>query len=209
MAKEIVKYVPHSRPDFNKDVSILKLLRSVREENVAKLEEEFANYIGAKHCCFVNSGRSALYSVYKALKLEGEVIVSPLTCSAAIFPIVFCGLKPRFVDIDPETLNMDPRKVKEAISKDTVAIQAVHFAGNPCDMKTIREITEANKLLIIEDCAQSLGAEYSGKKIWGDIACFSFLKAFYFRGGMVATDDESVIAAVRGLQRQLPSPPRP
>ena len=174
-----IKYIPHSRPDFNKDVSLLNLLlRNVREGNIAELEREFANYIGARHCCFANSARSALYLVYKALKLEGEVIVSPLTCLAAIFPMVFCGLKPRFVDIDSQTFNMDPQKVKEAISEDTVAIQPIHLAGNPCDMNTIKNIAEANKLLIIEDCAQSLGAEYLGKKIGGDIACFGFLKSF-------------------------------
>lgn len=173
------------------------------------IERIFANYLNVKYCCFTNSGRSALYLIYKSLNSNGkEVIVSPLTCSAAILPIIYSGLKPHFMDIDPDTFNINPEEVNEAISQNTVAIQLIHLAGNPCDIEPIKKVTEDNNVMLIEDCAQGMGAEYDGKKVGSyGISCFSFPKFLPALGGMIAGNDQNIISRCRELQYAFPSSP--
>lgn len=171
-----------------------------------EIERQFGDYMGL-HCCFTYSGRTALYLVYKAFGIkEGEVVTSPLTCSSAIFPIVYCGLKLNFVDIDPETLNIDPDKISEAISENTKAIQIIHLGGNPCDMKPIKDLCERHKLILIEDCAQALGAEYHGKKVgtFGHVSCFSFAKPpLCIRGGIICSNHQNIISKIDDYQREF------
>lgn len=187
------------------------IAKKTLKDSKKDIEKKFSDYIGLR-CCFTYSGRSALYLIYKSLGIkEGEVITTPLTCFAAIYPIIYCGLKPKFVDIDPETFNIQPDKIKEAITKDTKVIQVVHLAGNPCDMKPINEICEEHNLILIEDCAQALCAEYCGKKVgtFGDVAIFSFAKPpLCIRGGVIVSKHPEIISKIDDYQRKfLPNVP--
>lgn len=181
-----------------------------KSNTIQILEDEFAEYIGSDYALFTSSCRSALYLTYKALKLRGEIIAPPLTCSVALQPIVCCGLKIHFADIDPLTFNINPNEIDKNVTKDTCAIQIIHLAGNPCDMKPIKEIAEDHNLLLIEDCAQALGAEYKGKLVgsFGDIACFSLTKnLFGIRGGMIVSNEREYISKIREIQQELPKAP--
>lgn len=202
--------IPVNRPDLNKN-DITAFVKGHFKEFSPIIEKEVSRYIGVEHALFTSSCRSSLYLTYKALKLEGEVITQPLTCSIAILPLICCGLKPHFVDIDIQTYNMDPEKLNEAITNDTHAVQVIHLAGNPCDMKAIKEIVEDHNLILIEDCAQSLGAEYSREKVgsFGDISCFSFMKNLYgVGGGMILTNNENIILKAKRIQQNFhKSPP--
>ena len=198
--------IPVNRPMI--DIrDYIAFIRGHFEESVPVIENEFSQYVGMRHALFTNSCRSALYLVYKALKLDGEIIVPPLTCSTAILPIICCGLEPHFVDIDPNTYNINPEEIKECITTKTCAIQIIHLAGNPCDMRAISEIAEDHKLMLIEDCAQSLGAIYQGKKIgsFGDASCFSFMKNVYgIGGGMIVSNNKDLILNARNVQQNFP-----
>ena len=198
--------IPLNRPDSVKDEVINFIGGS--KESISSIENAFERYIGA-NAIFTSSCRSALYLAYNSLKLNGEVIVSPLTCSIAIMPIIWNNLEPYFVDIDPYTYNIDPEKINESITRKTCAIQVIHLAGNPCDMKPIKELVEDYNLILIEDCAQSLGAEYKGEKVGsiGDIGCFSFMKSmFTIGGGMIATNDQKIVSNIRNIQEKLHKP---
>jgi dTDP-4-amino-4,6-dideoxygalactose transaminase len=144
----------------------------------------------------------------KAIDLQrgDEVIVPALTFISTANVVVYCGGIPVFVDVEPDTLNMDPHKIERVITGKTKAILPVHFHGQPADMDPMREIAQRHGLFIIDDCAQAMGAEYKGRKIGtvGNISCFSFyptknLGAFG-DGGMVVTDDEGMAAKVRSLR---------
>ena len=189
--------IPFNKPVFGIN-EIRSFLTGFFNDSVSlAFEKDFSQYIKRKFALFTSSGRSALYLTYKSLKLNGEVIVAPLTCSIAIMPLICAGLKPHFVDIDPETYNIDPEKINEAITKKTVGIQVIHIGGNPCDMRPIQELAEDHGLYLIEDCAQSLGAEYQRKKVgcFGDFSCFSLSKSLYgISGGMIVSDDKTVIS---------------
>ena len=197
--------IPVNRPDLNKK-DIFAFVKGHFKEFTPLIEKEFSRYIGAEHALFTSSCRGALYLTYKTLKIEGEVITQPLTCSIAILPMICCGLKPHFVDIDSHTYNIDPEKLNEAITNDTRAVQVIHLAGNPCEMKAIKEIVEDHNLILIEDCAQSLGAEYSGEKVgsFGDVSCFSFMKNVYgIGGGMILTNNGDVILRAKSIQQNF------
>lgn len=202
--------IPVNRPDFGKREVFAFIKGHFKNNIIPTFEEIFTRYIGMTYSVFTSSCRSALYLTYKSLKLNGEVIVPPLTCSVALLPIIYSGLKIRFSDIDPQTYNIDPNKINEKITKNTCAIQIIHLAGNSCDMKPIMEIAEDHNIMVIEDCAQALGAEYNGRRIgsFGDIACFSFTKnMFCIEGGMVTSNDEKLITKIRAFQQKLPNPP--
>ena len=178
--------------------------------NIFSLEGAFARYIGKEYALFTSSCRSALYLAYKSQKLDGEVIVSPLTCSTAILPLICAGLKPHFVDINPKTFNIDPEKINMAVTNKTCAIQAIHIGGNPCDMRAIKEIAEDYNLTLVEDCAQALGAEYGEKKVgsFGDISCFNLTKNMYgIGGGIMLTNDQNMFLRAKEIQAEFDSTP--
>ena len=200
--------IPFNRTDGKNIIGAF--IKGYFRNYINSLEEAFVRYIGKEHALFTSSCRSALYLAYKTLKLEGEVIVSPLTCSIAILPIICAGLKPHFVDINPKTFNIDPEKINESITKKTCAIQAIHIGGNPCDMGAIREIAEDHDLVLVEDCAQALGAEYKGKKVgfYGDVSCFSLSKNLYgIGGGIIMTDDQNWLLKMRDIQDRFDNTP--
>src|SRR5262245_47719528 len=145
---------------------------------VAAFEERFAAYCGVRHCVALNSGTSALHLALLAAGVGpgDEVITVSMTFVATTAAILYCGAKPIFVDVDPNTWTMDPNLVKAAITPRTKAILPVHLHGLMTDMDPIIEIADRAGLIVIEDAAQAHGSEYRGLRAGsiGDIGCFSF-----------------------------------
>jgi dTDP-4-amino-4,6-dideoxygalactose transaminase len=145
---------------------------------VAAFEERFAAYCGVRHCVAVNSGTSALQLALLAAGVGpgDEVITVSMTFVATTAAILYCGAKPVFVDVDPDTWTMDPNLVKAAITPRTKAILPVHLHGLMADMDPIIEVADRAGLFVIEDAAQAHGSEYRGLRAgsMGDIGCFSF-----------------------------------
>ncbi|MBE9536558.1 MAG: DegT/DnrJ/EryC1/StrS family aminotransferase [Proteobacteria bacterium] len=176
--------------------------------NVKKLEEEIASFCGAKHAVGVASGTDALNLAVRALGLEAgdEVITTPFTFIATAEAIAYVNAKPVFVDIEPDSLNIDPSKIESAITDKTKAIMPVHLFGLPCNMDEIMKIASKHNLKVIEDCAQSFGAKYDGKVTGsiGDAGCFSFFPSktlgCYGDGGMVVTNSDEVAEELRVLR---------
>jgi dTDP-4-amino-4,6-dideoxygalactose transaminase len=161
------------------------------------LEEEIAHYHGVKHAVAVASGTDALHLALLAagIKRGDEVITTPFTFIATAEAISYVGAVPVFVDIDPESFNIDISKIAPALTGKTKAIIPVHLYGQPADMDGLMGLAKKHNLRVIEDCAQSFGAEYHGIKTGaiGDLGCFSFFPSKnlggYGDGGMVTTND--------------------
>lgn len=169
-------------------------------------EHKFAEYIGAKHAVAVNSCTAALHLSLLScgVTVGDEVITSPFTFAATGNTIVHCGARPVFADIDPVTCNIDPEKIEKHITSRTKALIVVHYAGQPCDMDRIQEITKRHGLKLIEDAAHAVGTEYHGVKVgtFGDTACFSFYPTKTMttgEGGMITTNDDSIADMCRVL----------
>ncbi|MFA5775952.1 MAG: DegT/DnrJ/EryC1/StrS family aminotransferase [Patescibacteria group bacterium] len=147
-------------------------------KNVERFEKAFADYLGLPHCVGVGNGLDALTLALVSFNFPSgsEVIVPANTYTATILSIIRCGCKPVLVEPDICTYNIDPRLIEEAITKKTVAIMPVHLYGKVSDMDRILSIAKKRGLKIIEDCAQSHGSKYRGKKAgtFGDFGCFSF-----------------------------------
>jgi perosamine synthetase len=156
---------------------LFPVMRNGNEE-IADFEMDLASYLGALKVFAVNSGRTALFSALQALGLKkGENVIVPAYTCAIVFEVILrLGLKPNFVDVDPETYNFDPELIPKAITSGTRAIIPVHLFGAPCEMDQIMEIASKYGLFVVEDVAQALGAEYKGRKLgtFGDLAMFSF-----------------------------------
>lgn len=178
-------------------------------KTVEEFEESVADFVGVKYGIGVNSGTDALYLALKASGVnEGdEVITTPFTFIATAEVICWIPAKPVFVDICPDTLNIDTAKLEKAITPRTKAIIPVHLYGQAADMNEVMEIAKKHKLAVIEDCAQSLGAKYHGKQTGsiGDIAGLSFFPSknlgAYGDGGMVLTNDEEMMKMVKILRQ--------
>jgi dTDP-4-amino-4,6-dideoxygalactose transaminase len=173
---------------------------------VAEFEERFAEFIGTRHAVGVSSGRAALYLAIKSLGLtEGDEIIMP-AYTFHIVPLVIkaCGLKPVFVDVLPDTYNMDVSLIDKNLTARTKAILATHMYGQPCDLKPVMQIAAEKGLKVIEDCAHALGAVYEGRKVgsFGDIGAFTFAMAKNmpcFGGGMLTTNDTQLYERLCGL----------
>lgn len=156
-----------------------------------QLEKELCEYLGVDFISLFNNGTIALVTALQALGLEeGEVITTPYTFVATAHSIVWNKLTPVFVDIDPETSNIDPSKVEAAITQKTVAILPVHCYGIPCDVERLKQIADQNSLKLIYDAAHAFGIDYKGQSIlnYGDLSVMSFhaTKVFNtFEGGAI------------------------
>lgn len=176
--------------------------------DVTKLEEEFAAYCGTKYAVGVDNGLSALELSLRAfgIGLGDEVIVPAHTFTATAAAVSFSGAKPVFVDIDPETLNLDVEKIEEAITSRTKAILPVHLYGLPVDMNVILGIAEKYDLIVVEDACQGHGANYKGQRVGslGNAAGFSFYPTKNLGacgdGGMVTTNDAKAAETIRALR---------
>ncbi len=173
--------------------------------NVQALEAHFSKFIGTKHAIGVASGTDALHLSLKAINIkEGdEVITTPFTFVATVDAIYYCGGKPVFVDIEPNTYNLDPAKVERAITKKTKAIIPVHLYGQPVDFNPLLNVCSKHGIKIIEDCAQAIGAEYHQQKVgsFGLCGCFSFFPTknlgCFGDGGIITTNDDKVAEDLR------------
>jgi dTDP-4-amino-4,6-dideoxygalactose transaminase len=175
---------------------------------VERFERAFAAYLGRTQCVGLNNGTSALHMALQACDVGpgDEVITTPHTWISTSWAISYVGAKPVYVDIDPETYNIDPALIERAITPRTKAILPVHLYGQACEMSAICRIAEKHGLLLVEDAAQAHGAAYRGRRVgsFGRVACFSFypgknLGAFG-EGGAVVTDDESIADRIRRLR---------
>ena len=173
---------------------------------VKRFEEMFKDYKGSKYAIAVNSCTAALHLSMMAVgtKPQDEVIVPTMTFAATANAVIHALARPVFVDCKKDTLNIDPEDVRRKITGKTKAIIPVHFAGRPCDMDSLSDISNRNGLKMIEDCAHAIEAEYHGKKVgtFGDLGCFSFYVTKNIttgEGGMVITDDHGYEELIKVL----------
>jgi perosamine synthetase len=168
---------------------------------VAAFEKEFADYVGATHACAVSSCTTALHLALLAVGVKpgDEVVTVSHSFIATANSVVYCGAKPVFVDIQPETFNIDPDLIENVITPKTSAILCVHQMGMPCDLKAITDIAQKKGLPVVEDAACAIGSEILWNGSWekigkpqGDVACFSFHPRKVITtgdGGMITTDN--------------------
>jgi len=175
---------------------------------VFELEQRLADYVGAAHCVCVSSGSDALLVALMALGIGrgDEVVTTAFTFIATAEMIMLAGAKPVFVDIEPDTYNIDPGLIEAAITPRTKAIMPVDLFGQCADYERISAIAARHGLVVIEDAAQSFGATRNGKTAgtFGDIACTSFFPAkplgCYGDGGACFTDDTALAGAIRSIR---------
>lgn len=182
---------------------------------VTRFEEMFAEFCETKYAVSTSNGTTALHLAMLALDIGpgDEVIVPSLTFVATANAVSYVGAKPVFVDSDPQTWNIDPDQIEQAISPKTKAVVPVHLYGHPANMDPILDIAKEYNLAVIEDAAEAHGALYKGKCVGsiGDIGVFSFYGNKIIttgEGGMITTDDENVAKHVRMLRDHGMSPDR-
>jgi len=187
---------------------VLEETRFILGPNVSALEEEVAAYHDLPYAVGVANGTDALLLALRACGIEAgdEVITTTFTFIATAEVIALLKAMPVFVDICPDTYNMDCSKIAEKITAKTKAIIPVHLFGHPADMQPIMEIAAKFNLKVIEDCAQAFGAKYNGAKVGtiGDVGCFSFFPsknlAGYGDGGMIITKNEEIAQKIKILR---------
>ena len=187
---------------------VLESSRFILGPQVKSLEEEIAGLCQVKHAVGVASGTDALELALRALGIkEGdEVITTPFTFIGTTEAITQVGAKIVFADINLDSYNIDPQKIRDKITSKTRAIIPVHLYGQPCEMDEIVEIARENNLFVIEDCAQAIGAEYKGRRAgsFGNIGCFSFFPSKnlggYGDGGMIVTNNQEISEKIRMLR---------
>lgn len=206
--------IPLSRPDITqKDidavVEVLKTPNLSLGPKLLEFERRMADFIETKHAIAVNSGTSGLHLCVRALGIgEGdEVITTPFSFIASANAILYERAKPVFVDIEPETLNIDVSRVERKIGDATRAILPVHIFGHPCDMDSLIGIAAQYKLDLIEDACEAIGAEYNGQRVgkFGNCAVFAFYPNKQMttgEGGVVVTNDEKIAQACRIMRNQ-------
>jgi dTDP-4-amino-4,6-dideoxygalactose transaminase len=190
------------------------LLRVVESQDfilgpeVEAFEKELADYIGVRYAVGVASGTDALILTLRSLGLRpgDEVITTPYTFFSTVSAIVLAGGEPVFVDIDPQTFNLDPEKIKDVISERTRAIVAVHLFGQCADMRPVLDIARQRGLFVLEDAAQAMGAVYQGKRAGsiGDAGALSFYPSktlgAFGDAGMVVTNQEDLFRKIQELR---------
>jgi dTDP-4-amino-4,6-dideoxygalactose transaminase len=197
------------KPEMDEAIQdVLNQCQFILGPQVSTLENEIASYHGVPFAAGVASGTDALLLALRACGIGpgDEVITTPFTFIATAEVIALLQAAPVFVDIVPDTFNMDPRKIEAKITKKTRAIIPVHLFGHPAEMDPILELARKYHLKVIEDCAQAFGAVYRGKKVGtlGDCGCFSFFPsknlAGYGDGGMVITQNQEMGQSIKMLR---------
>lgn len=206
--------IPLSSPDVTEsEIEVVSaVLRTPRLSMGPKLEEferAMAGYVGTSHAIAVNSGTSGLHLCMRALGIvEGDEVIVPSFAFIAVANAVrYERASPVFVDIDPQTLNLDPQRIEEAITPRTRAIVLVHTFGCPAALTEILEIARRHDLFVIEDACEAIGAEYRGRKVgsFGDAGVFGFYPNKQIttgEGGMIVTNDARISALTRKLRNQ-------
>lgn len=204
--------IPIARPNFDDEEkrAVLEVLDSgvlAQGPKVKAFEEAFATSVGRRHGIAVCNGTAALHVALLAhgIGKGHEVIVPPLTFFASAATVIHTGARVRFADVEADTYNLDPDRLKRAVTKKTKGVMPVHLFGQTATMAPIREFAAERDLLVLEDACQAHGAEYEGKKAGGlgQTACFSFYPTKNMttsEGGMVVTDDDGVAERCRLLR---------
>jgi len=197
-----MRYIPYARQSIDpKDikgvVDVLGADYITQGPKIREFEKRIADYCGVRYAVALNSGTSALHAAcfVSGVTKGDEVITSPISFAASSNCVLYCGGRPRFADILENTVTIDPSEIQKNITYKTKAIIPVDFAGHPAELKEIRNIARKNKLIVIEDAAHALGAEYRGKKVgscnYSDMAILSFHAVKHIttgEGGMVLTN---------------------
>ncbi len=215
-SKNIYRLSPDSfsNEDIIKGIEVLLTKKITMSEITKKFEKEFAKFIGSKYALMVNSGSSAnllatfaLINPLKKDKLKkgDECLISSLCWSTSLWPIVQAGLTPKFVDIDPQTLNISIPDLKKKISKKTKAIMGVHVLGNSTNMDELMHIVKKNKLYLIEDTCESLGSKFDKRYLgnFGNFGTFSFYYSHQItagEGGMIICNDKNDYEIIHTLR---------
>tara|TARA_B100000315_G_scaffold243958_1_gene267935 strand:+ start:344 stop:1501 length:1158 start_codon:yes stop_codon:yes gene_type:complete len=198
------EFIPLTKPTIeeNEIEEVIKVLKSgwlTTGPKVTEFEENMQKYLGCKKAIGLSSCTGGLHIALAALGIKkgDEVIVPTYTFAASAHVVAWLGAKPVLVDVEKDTFNIDPKKIKGAITDKTKAIIPVHFAGHSCDMDRIMAIAEKHNLYVIEDAAHAIGTDYKGKKIgnFGNATAFSFYATKTIttaEGGMVVTNDEEL-----------------
>jgi perosamine synthetase len=207
--------IPLYQPDLsgNEKRNVLECLDSTwissKGDFISEFEKQFAAYVGASHAAAVCNGTAALHVALLALGIGpgDEVIVPTLTYIAAVNAIAYTGATPVFVDSRRDTWQMDPADVQRKITSRTKALMVVHLYGHPCELQALKEIAREHRLLVVEDCAEALGARYKGKLVgtFGDIAAFSFYGNKTIttgEGGMIVTNDRTLAESAKHFKGQ-------
>jgi perosamine synthetase len=206
--------IPLARPDITEQeieavISVLSTPNLSLGPKLEEFEKKIAEYVGVHHVVAVSSGTSALHLVIIALDIgEGdEVITTPFSFVASANCILYERANPVFVDIDPQTWNIEVNRIEEKITERTKGILAVDVFGHPADWDRLQEISEKYNLRLIEDAAEALGAEYKGRRAgsFGDGAVFAFYPNKQIttgEGGAILTDNEETADLCRSLRNQ-------
>jgi len=170
-----------------------------------ELETKLKEYLDVSNLLFVTNGTVAIQMAIKALDLEGDIITTPFSFIATTSSIVWESCNPVFVDIDPQSLNMDANKIEAAITSDTTAILATHVYGNPCDVDKIQQIADKHNLKVIYDAAHAFGVKINGKSVfeYGDISTCSLhaTKLYHsVEGGLVITKNRQFHEKLKAIR---------
>ena len=205
---------PFSDEDINKAIKVIKSKQLTLSKNTFKFEKSFTNKINTKFSLMVNSGSSAnllafqcLINPYRKKRLlsNSEVIIPSLCWSTSLWPIIQSNLKPVFVDINKDTLNIDIDDLEKKITNKTKAIMLVHVLGNCCDMDRLMKIKKKYNLVLIEDTCESLGTKYNDKYLgtFGEFSSFSFYTSHQIsagEGGMICCKDKKDYEIIKSLR---------
>jgi dTDP-4-amino-4,6-dideoxygalactose transaminase len=198
--------IPVTKPFLPPQEAYEKYLSGIWQRNwltnmgplASELEMRLKSHLSVNHLLFVTNGTVALQMAIKALGLKGEIITTPFSFVATTSSIVWEGCTPVFVDIDKESLNVDPNKIEEAITKNNSAILATHVYGNPCDVVAIEKIAKKHNLKVIYDGAHAFGVQVNGKAVfeYGDISICSLhaTKLYHsVEGGLIITKEPALL----------------
>ena len=218
MTKKILDYPlspnSFSKEDIKKAAEVLNSKKITMGPVTKKFEKEFARFIGTKYALMVNSGSSAnLLSTFalvnprkkNLLKYGDECLIPALCWSTSLWPIIQAGLKPKFVDVDPKTLNLSIPDLKRKINKKTKAVVSVHVLGNSTNLDELNSIIKKNKLYLIEDTCESLGSKFKDKYLgtFGDFGTFSFYYSHQItagEGGMIVCNKKEDYEIIHSLR---------
>lgn len=196
--------IPVVKPYLPAEEAYLQLVNGIFDRNwltnngplVNKLELDLKEYLHLDHLLFLSNGTIAIQIAIKALELTGEVITTPFSYVATTSSLVWENCTPVFVDIDPDTLTIDPTRIEAAITEHTTGILATHVYGNPCDIDAIAQIAKRHNLKVIYDAAHCFGTRYQGRSVleYGDISTISFHATKLFHtvegGAVISTSAE-------------------
>ena len=206
---------PYRNKDIAEAIKVLRSCKLTAGKVTRKFQDYFSKKLKLKNSLMVNSGSSAnllafqcLINPYRKKKLNtgDEVLIPALCWSTSLWPIIQSGLKPRFVDIDLKTLNIDLNDLKKKITKKTRALMLVHVLGNSTNMVDLVKIIKKNKLILIEDTCESLGSKYKNKYLgsFGDFSSFSFYTSHQIssgEGGMISCKDKDDLEILKSLRQ--------